>query len=86
MSHGPTGVQTTGNDSIVNLDNVFMSFYQTALKTNNAGTASHIRLSSSTLAQNTNGIDTSLGGTVDSFQGNSLIASPGVFSSTTIKQ
>jgi hypothetical protein len=88
LSHGTTGVQTTGSDSIVNLEQVLVSNWQTALKTNNPGAPGHIRVSSSSITQNTTGIDTSLGGSVDSFQGNALIgnAVPGAFSSTTNKQ
>jgi len=88
LSHGTTGVQTTGSDSIVNLEQVMVSNWQTALKTNNPGVAGHIRVSSSSITQNTTGIDTSLGGSVDSFQGNSLMgnAIPGAFSTTTLKQ
>jgi hypothetical protein len=89
ITHGAgTGVGTTGTDSQVNIDEVFLSFWATALKSNNAGTASHIGVSDSIISMNTTGINTSLGGSVDSFQGNSLIGNttPGAFSSTTAKQ
>ena len=88
MSHGTIGVQTTGNDSQVNLDDVFVSFFQTALKSNNAGVASRIRVSDSAITQNATALDTSLGGFIDSFQGNSLMGNTtnGAFSSTTAKQ
>src|SRR3954451_12601247 len=39
LSHGTTGVQTTGSDSIVNLEQVLVSNWQTALKSNNPGAA-----------------------------------------------
>jgi hypothetical protein len=88
ISHGAIGIVTTGNDSIFNLDDVFVSYFTTGLKSNNAGVASHIRVSDSIITQNGTGLDTSGGGTIDSFQGNSLIGNPtpGTFSSTTLKQ
>ncbi|HEX8173179.1 MAG TPA: right-handed parallel beta-helix repeat-containing protein [Thermoanaerobaculia bacterium] len=89
ITHGGTsGIVTTGNDSIFNLDDIQVSYFTNGLKSNNAGVASHIRVSDSIIAQNGTGIDTSGGGTIDSFQGNSLIGNttPGSFSSTTIKQ
>jgi hypothetical protein len=88
ITHESTGLKTSGNDSIINAENVFISYCATGIKSNNAGTPSHIRVSNSNIAQNTVGLDTSLGGTIDSFQGNSLVGNPtpGVFSSTTNKQ
>ena len=88
ITHTTNGVVTTGTDSTLNLDDLFISFCTTALKTNNAGTPSHIRVSDSIIAQNGTGLDTSLGGTIDSFQGNSLMGNttPGAFSTTTNKQ
>ena len=78
------GVRTTGANNAVNLDDVFISNCGIALQ---ASGASGIRLSDSIVAQNTTGISTN-GGTVDSFQGNSLMGhtTPGSFSSTTNKQ
>src|SRR5262245_21535880 len=88
LSNGTNGVITTGNDSTFNLDDCVVAFWTTGLKTNNPGTPGHIRVSDSIITQNSTGIDTGLGGTVDSFQGNSLIGNttPGAFSSTTNKQ
>ena len=88
ITHGSIGVQTTGNDSQVNLDDVYVSFFTTGLKSNNAGTPSRIRVSDSMISQNATGLDTSLGGFIDSFQGNSLAGNTtnGAFSSTTAKQ
>jgi hypothetical protein len=88
ISHSNAGVKTTGTDSALNLERLFIAFCQTGLKTNNAGIPSHLRVSDSQIAQNTLGLDTSIGGTIDSFQGNSLMGNgtDGSFSSTTIKQ
>ena len=88
LSNGTNGVITTGSDSTFNLDDCVVAFWATGLKTNNPGIAGHIRVSDSIITQNTTGLDTSLGGTIDSFQGNSLMGNsiPGAFSSTTNKQ
>jgi hypothetical protein len=81
VSSGPTGVATTGANSIINADNLFVSHCTTGLS---GGGGSTINLSDSVVAQNTTG----LSGTVNSFQGNSLInnTTPGSFASTTSKQ
>src|SRR5262245_9522318 len=88
LSNGTNGVITTGSDSTFNLDDCVVSFWTTGLKTNNPGVAAHIRVSDSILAQNGTGLASSLGGTIDSFQGNRpmVISTPGAFSSTTGKQ
>ena len=85
ISHGTTGVQTTGSGSILNLDDVFVTYFTTGLK---SITGSNIRVSDSIIAQNVTGMSTALGGTIDSFQGNSLIGNPtaGAFTTTTLKQ
>ncbi len=81
VSSGPTGVATIGANSIVNADDIFVSHCTTGLS---GGGGSTINLSDSIIAQNATG----LSGTVNSFQGNSLInnTTPGAFSSTTNKQ
>jgi hypothetical protein len=78
------GIRTTGANSLFNLDDVFISQCGIALQ---ASATSAIRVSDSIIAQNSTGISQN-GGTVDSFQGNSLIgnSTPGAFSSTTNKQ
>lgn len=88
ISHGTTGVLTTGTDSAINIDDAFISYFTTGIKSNNAGIPSNIRVSDTIIAQNAVGLDTGLGGTIDSFQGNSLMGNPtpGTFSSTTVKQ
>ena len=84
-----SGIKTSGNDNIVNADDLFVSYCGTGLKSNNGGTPSHIRVSDSIIAQNGTGVSTALGGTIDSVQGNSLTGLNGVdgsFSSTQVKQ
>jgi hypothetical protein len=82
ITHIPTGVATTGTDSQVNLDDVYVSFAGTGLS--GGGSGSEIRVSDSTIAQNLVGV----AGVVRSFQGNSLMGNPtnGTFTSTTDKQ
>jgi hypothetical protein len=81
------GIKTTGNDSIINADDLFVTFCATGLRTNNAGTPSKMRVSDSIVAQNVTGLDHTAG-TIDSFQGNSVFSNStdGAFSSTTAKQ
>jgi hypothetical protein len=84
-----SGIKTSGNDNIVNADDLFITFCGTGLKSNNAGTPSHIRVSDTMIAQNSTGVSVALGGTIDSFQGNSLTGLNGVdgsFSTTQAKQ
>ena len=78
------GVRTTGNNNAINLDDVFISNCGTAIQ---SSATSGVRVSDSIIAQNTTGLSPN-GGTVDSFQGNSLFGNttPGAFSSTTNKQ
>jgi hypothetical protein len=84
MTHGTTGVRATGTDNQLNLDDVFISFFTTGIQSIAGST---IRVSDSTIAQNATGINPN-GGSIDSFQGNSLMGNPtpGTFSTTTIKQ
>jgi hypothetical protein len=81
IANGTTGVATTGSNSIINADDLFISFCTTAVS---GGGGSIINLSDSVIAQNSTG----LSGTVNSFQGNSLInnTTPGSFAGTTLKQ
>jgi len=78
------GLRTTGANNLFNLDDVFINQVGIALQ---ASSLSAIRVSDSIISQNSTGISTN-SGTVDSFQGNSLIGNttPGAFSSTTNKQ
>jgi hypothetical protein len=78
------GIRTTGNNSLFNLDDLFISQVGIALQ---SSAASATRISDSIIAQNSTGISLN-GGTIESFQGNSLIGNttPGAFSATTNKQ
>ena len=82
---GAIGVQTTGSNSQLNVDDTWVAHCETFGLRSNAG--SNIRVSDSTIANNTTGISAN-GGTIDSFQGNSLIGNPtpGTFTTTTQKQ
>jgi hypothetical protein len=88
ISHmSDSGIKTTGTDSIINADDLFVTFCNTGLKSNNAGTPSHIRLSDSIVTQNVTGLDHTAG-TIDSVQGNSVFGNftDGTFSTTAAKQ
>jgi hypothetical protein len=78
------GIRTTGANSLFNLDDLFITQVGIALQ---ASSTSAIRISDSMIAQNTTGISLNAG-TIESFQGNSLIGNttPGSFSATTQKQ
>jgi hypothetical protein len=77
------GVNSTGAGSATNLDDVFISNNATGIR----NAASSTRVSDSIIANNSTGLSV-IGGTIDSFQGNSLIGNttPGAFSTTTLKQ
>ncbi|HEV2840328.1 MAG TPA: right-handed parallel beta-helix repeat-containing protein [Chthoniobacterales bacterium] len=79
-----TGVKASATNSLLNIDDTQISFSSVGLQSI-AGSA--IRVSDSIIAQNATGLNPN-GGTIDSFQGNSLIGNtaPGAFSSTTNKQ
>jgi hypothetical protein len=78
------GIRTTGANCLFNLDDLFITQVGIALQ---ASSTSAIRISDSIIAQNSTGISLN-GGTIESFQGNSLIGNttPGSFSATTQKQ
>jgi prophage maintenance system killer protein len=78
------GIRTTGGNSLFNLDDLFINQNGIALQASNT---SAIRISDSIIAQNSTGISLN-GGSIESFQGNSLIgnSAPGAFSATTNKQ
>jgi hypothetical protein len=85
ITHNTTaGVIATATNSLLNIDDTQISFSSVGLQSI-AGSA--IRVSDSIIAQNATGLNPN-GGTIDSFQGNSLIGNtaPGVFSTTTNKQ
>jgi hypothetical protein len=83
VTHVPTGMATTGTDSILNVDDAVVSYATTGLSGGGIG-GSQIRVSDSFITQNSTGVS----GTVHSFQGNSLAGNtaPGAFTSTTNKQ
>jgi hypothetical protein len=77
------GVNATGAGSATNLDDVFISNNSTGIR----NAASSTRVSDTIIANNSTGLSV-VAGTIDSFQGNSLIGNsvPGAFSTTTLKQ
>ncbi len=79
------GIATSGGNSQLNVDDTTIAHANTTGLRASAG--SSIRVSDSMIANNSTGVSAN-GGTVDSFQGNSLIGNPvpGTFSSTTLKQ
>jgi hypothetical protein len=83
--NGANGVTATGANDQFNIDDTLVSHCNTTGLRSNAGC--NLRVSDSIIANNTTGLNTN-GGTIDSFQGNSLIGNPtpGSFSSTTNKQ
>jgi hypothetical protein len=78
------GVITSGTSSELNLDDVVISHSTIGIR---ASAGCTIRVSDSAIANNSTGLSQN-GGTIDSFQGNSLMgnSTPGSFSSTTQKQ
>jgi hypothetical protein len=79
------GIMTSGGNCQLNVDDTTVAHANTTgLR---ASVGSSIRVSDSMIANNSTGVSAN-GGTVDSFQGNSLIGNPapGTFSSTTQKQ
>ena len=78
------GIKTSGTNSLMNIDDVFVSYANIGLQ---ASAGSSHRVSDSIIAQNATGLSLN-GGTIDSFQGNSLMGNPvpGAFSTTTAKQ
>jgi hypothetical protein len=82
---GVNGVLTSGSNSQINLDDDLIAHCNTTGIKASAGCS--IRVSDSAIANNNTGLNAN-SGTIDSFQGNSLIGNPvsGAFSSTTNKQ
>lgn len=84
VTHNPiSGVKTSGTNSLLNLDDVFVSYGSIGLQ---ASAGSSLRVSDCTIAQNATGLSLN-GGTINSFQGNALMGNPtpGAFSTTTPK-
>jgi parallel beta helix pectate lyase-like protein len=85
ITHNTTaGVIATATNSLLNIDDTQISFSSVGLQ---SIAGSSIRVSDSIIAQNATGLNPN-GGTIDSFQGNSLIGNtaPGAFTTTTLKQ
>lgn len=84
VTHNGNGIRTTAGNSVINIDDTFITHNGIALQ---ASGTSGLRLSDSIVGQNTTGLSLN-GGTIDSFQGNSLFGNttPGAFSTTTAKQ
>jgi hypothetical protein len=82
--NGVVGIRTSGNNSLVNIDDCVIALSPVGVQ---ASTGSTLRVSDSIIAQNATGVNQNFG-TIDSFQGNSLMGNtaPGGFSSTTQKQ
>ncbi len=79
-----TGIKASATNSLLNVDDTQISFSSVGLQ---SAAGSAIRVSDCIIAQNATGLNPN-GGTIDSFQGNSLIGNtaPGAFSTTTNKQ
>jgi len=83
VSHSGTGIRTSGSNSIINIQDAFVTFCSTSFT---GSAASTINVSYSIIAQNSTGLNLN-GGTINSFQGNSLVnnTTPGSFSNITLK-
>jgi hypothetical protein len=83
IAHGAIGIRTNGTNSVINVDDVFVSYMTTAIQ---ASAASTINVSDSIIMQNSTGLNLN-GGTINSMQGNTLFSNttPGAFSSTQLK-
>jgi len=79
-----TGIRIAGSDSILNMDGSFVSFSNVGLQSVGG---SAINVSDSEITQNATGLNAN-GGTLASFQGNSVFSNTvaGAFTSTTGKQ
>ena len=77
-------IQTTGSLSIINADDLFLTYCTTAVQ---ASPASTINIGDSMIVQNATGLNLN-GGTINSMQGNTLFSNttPGAFSFTQVKQ
>ena len=66
--NNPTGLRLSGTDNVMNVDDVFVSYATTGLRSSAGNT---IRVSDSVITQNATGVDTN-GGTITSLSGNSV--------------
>ncbi len=83
VGHNTIGIQTSGTDNILNVDNAMVSFATTGVQ---ASAGSTVRISNSVITQNSTGISPS-GGSIVSMAGNSVTGNTadGAFSSTVPK-
>ena len=84
LSHNTIGVQTSGVDNILNIDNMMVSFSGSGVL---GSAGSTVRISNSVITQNLNGLNVS-GGSIVSMSGNSVTGNTtnGAFTSTVAKQ
>ena len=84
LSHNTIGVQTSGVDNILNIDNMMVSFSGSGVL---GSAGSTVRISNSVITQNLNGLNVS-GGSIVSMSGNSVTGNTtnGAFASTVAKQ
>ena len=78
------GIEISGTNSFFNIDDVLVSYFSVGMQSSRG---SEIRVSDSIIAQNVTGVSAH-GGTMVSYQGNSLMGNPtpGAFTSTINKQ
>src|SRR5262249_39783252 len=83
LNHNSTGIQTSGTDNFVNVDNAMISFASTGVLANAGGT---VRISNSVITQNVTGLNAN-GGSIVSMSGNSVTGNTtnGAFTSTVPK-
>ena len=83
LGHNTTGVQTSGVDNILNIDNMMVSFAGNGVF---GSAGSTVRISNSVITQNLNGLNVN-GGSIISMSGNSLTGNTtnGAFTATVPK-
>jgi hypothetical protein len=68
FTHNTTGLNQTGTDNIMNVDDAFVSYASNGVQSSAGNT---IRLSDSVITQNSTGLNTN-GGTIHSLSGNTV--------------
>jgi hypothetical protein len=83
IAHNTTGIQTSGVNNILNVENTMISFSITGIS---GSAGSTVRVSNSVITQNSTGLNAN-GGALVSMQGNSLTGNTvnGAFTSTAPK-
>jgi hypothetical protein len=84
LVHATTGIQASGGNNIVNVENMLVSFAATGIQ---SSATNIIRVSNSVVTQNTTGLNSN-GGSLISMSGNSVTGNTtnGTFTSTVAKQ